>query len=333
MTDTDDGGTMLPRPDFTATFPGPFPAGPHSERTEHRLLDWLEEHPLLPSAKAKAVLVNITSHGASRTFPTADADDLLLFAELLLWLTAFDDVHAEGNGVGGPAALVDRASELMLVLAGGNPPRAMSPFPAVLHDLLARFRARASAAAYHRLAASLRDTLKALVWEAHHVAKPEGVALATYLAMRPHTVFIKTITAAGEILLGYELTDTQRALAAVRNLETAVANLAGWINDLASYEREMERGRGQPLSLPTLLHARHGGTIEEAFTRASSMCENEAAVARRGITDLAHASPNALTAHARALEDITRSFIWHTSHARYQGIRPNRGSSTSSPAR
>lgn len=333
MTGTGDGGPLLPRPDFTTTFPGPFPAGPHGERTEHRLLEWLEEHPLLPSAKARGVLVNITSHGASRTFPTADADELLLFAKLLLWLTAFDDTHAEGNAVGGPAALVDRISELMPVLAGGGPPRAENPFPAALHDLLTRFRARAGASAYHRLAASLRDTLMGLVWEAHHLARPEEVALATYLAMRPHTVFIRTIMVAGEIVLGYELTDTQRDLAAVRTVETAVANLAGWINDLASYERERERGPQQPLSLPTLLRARHGGTIAEAFARASSMCEDEAAVVRQGITDPAFASSDTLTAHARALEDITHSFIWHTSHARYQGVQPTRGSSISSPAR
>ena len=318
MTGTGDGGTMLPRPDFTATFPGPFPAGPHDERTEHRLLEWLEEHPLLPSARAREVLVNIAGHGASRTFPTADADELALFAELLLWLTAFDDTHAEGNAAGGPAALVDRVSELMPVLADGTASRAPDPFPAALHDLLARFRARAGAAAYHRLAASLRDTLMGLVWEAHHIARPEGVALATYLVMRPHTVFVRTIMAAGEIVLGYELTDTQRALAAVRKSETAVANLAGWINDLASYERERERGPQQPLSLSTLLQARHGGTIAEAFARASGMCENEAAVVRQGITDLAHASPDTLTAHARALEGITHSFVWHTDHARYQ---------------
>jgi len=319
MTGTRDAATVLPRPDFTATFPGPFPASPHGDHTERQLLGWLEEYPLLPSAKARSVLVNITSHGTSRTFPTADADDLVLFAELLLWLTAFDDVHGEGNAADDPVALVDRTAELMLVLAGGGPPPLTNPFPAALYDLLARFRARTGPAAYLRLAASLRDTLMALVWEAHHVAEPERVALATYLEMRPHTVFIRTIIAAAEIVLDYELTDAQRALAPVRQLETAVANLAGWINDLASYERELARGSVQPLSLPTLLRTRHGGNLQEAFARAAGMCENEAAVARKLITSLACDPPSTLTAHARALEDIARSFIWHTSHARYQG--------------
>jgi hypothetical protein len=315
---TGDAATILRRPDFTATFPGPFPAGRHGEDVERRLLGWLEEYPLLSSGKARGVLVNITSHGASRTFPTADADGLVLFSKLLLWLTAFDDVHGEGNAAGDPAALVDRTAELMLVLAGDSPTPLTNPFLAALYDLLPRFRARTGPAAYLRLTASLRDTLMALVWEAHHVAEPERVALTTYLQMRPHTVFVRTIIAAAEVVLDYELTDEQRALAPVRHLESAVANLAGWINDLASYEREVARGPAQPLSLPTLLRARHDGDLEEAFARAGSMCENEAAVARQWITSLACAPPSPLTAHARALEGIARSFVWHTSHARYQ---------------
>ncbi|MFE7444046.1 terpene synthase family protein [Streptomyces chartreusis] len=307
-----------PQPDFASTFAGPFPAGPHTEHTERRLLGWLEEHPLLPSARTRGTLVNITSHGASRTFPTADAEALALFAELLLWLTAFDDVHGEVNAACDPASLVDRTSELMLVLADDNPLPAVNPFPAALRDLLTRFRARTSPAAYLRLTASLRDTLMALMWEAHHVTQPEKVPLTAYLAMRPHTVFVKTIMVAAEIVLDYELTDAQRALEPIRRTETAVANLAGWINDLASYERELARGPAQPLSLPTLLKVRHGGTIEDAFARVSRMCEKEAAMTRQGITHLTCDPPNTLTAHARALEGIVCSFIWHTGHARYR---------------
>lgn len=319
MTASEAVAALLPRPDFTGTFPGPFPAGPHTPHTERRLLDWLEEHPLLPSARARDTLVNITSHGASRTFPTADADGLALFAELLLWLTAFDDIHAEVSAVRNVTALVDRTSELMLVLAGDSPSPGPDPFPAALHDVLGRFRARTGPAAYLRLTASLRDTLTALVWEAHHAAEPEKVDLRTYQAMRPHTVFVGTIMAAGEIVLDYELTDAQRVGEPVRRLEKAVARLTGWVNDLASYEREVARGSRQPpLSLPTLLRARYGGSLEEAFARAGRMCENEAVDVREGITDLSRQPSNALTAHARALEGITHAFLWHTTHARYQ---------------
>ncbi|MFJ2008279.1 (12E)-labda-8(17),12,14-triene synthase [Streptomyces chartreusis] len=317
MSGTHHAAAIPPQPDFTATFPGPHPASPHSRRTERELLSWLEEYPLLPHAKPRSILVNITSHGASRTFPTAAPDDLALFAKLLLWLTAFDDEHGEANAAANPAALVNHSGELMFVLTGVTPSSTANPFPGALHDLLARFRARTSPAKYLGLAASLRDTITALVWEAHHAAEPDGVALATYLAMRPHTVFVRTIIAAAEIVLDYELADSQRGLASVRCLESSVANLAGWINDLASYQREASRGPVQPLSLPTLLQARYHWELEQVFTHISGMCEDEADTARQRITELACAAPSALSAHARALENIARSFIWHTSHARY----------------
>ncbi|MFJ7238824.1 hypothetical protein ACIQWB_17035 [Streptomyces olivaceus] len=308
----------LPLPDFATTFPGPFPASPHGEHTEHRLLSWLEEHPLLPTTKARNSLANITSHGATHTFPTAEADDLALFAQLLLWLTAFDDVHGEGNATSTPGAFVDRTSELMLVLAGNDPSPAKNPFPTALHHLLTRFQIRTSPTAYHRLTAALRDTLIALIWEVHHTTKPEKVTLKTYLAMRPHTVFIKVIMATAEIILDYELTPAQRTLNPVRRLETSVSDLAGWINDLASYKRESAQGPTLPLSLPTLLQIQNRESIQEAFARANDMCESEAVAARQTITDLSRDHPNNLTTHARTLESITQSFIWHTSHARYQ---------------
>ncbi|MGW7571939.1 terpene synthase family protein [Streptomyces tendae] len=315
---TANAAAPLPLPLFATTFPGPFPASPYGEHTEQQLLGWLEQHRLLRTSTAKDALANITSHGAARSFPTADADDLALFAQLLLWLTAFDDVHGETSASNAPGLFVDHASELMLVLAGNDSPPAANPFPTALHHLLARFQIRASPTAYHRLTATLRDTLIALVWEAHHAAKPEKAELKAYLAMRPHTVFVRVIMATAEIILDYELTTAQRAQAPVRQLETSVANLAGWINDLASYKRESAQGPAHPLSLPTLLQAQHGGTIQEAFAHANDMCRREAANARQSITALSDDHPNALTTHARALESITHSFIWHTDHARYR---------------
>lgn len=318
MTGTKRTAGFLPQPDFTATFPGPHPVGPHGQTTERELLGWLEEYPLLPSAEPRSVLVNITSHGASRTFPTVDSDDLTLFAELMLWLTAFDDEHGEANAAADPAALASHAGELMLILAGGTPLPASSPFAGALHDLLARFRARTSPAKYLGLAASLRDNITALLWEAHQMTEPERVALTTYLAMRPHTVFVKTVMAAAEIVLDYELADRERVLTPVRRLETAVGNLAGWINDLASYQRETSWGPTQPLSLPGLLQVRYHEGLEQVFQHISGMCEDEAGAARQRITELSNAPQSALTAHARALENIARSFIWHTSHTRYE---------------
>ena len=305
-------------PDFSSTFPGPFPVSPHAVHVEQQALRWLGEFPLLTSSDALRALCNITGPGVARTFPAADRDSLVLCAHLFLWLTAFDDVHGEATASRDPGRLVDHVVELTCVLAGDDAPNAESPFAAALRDLLARFRARATVSQYLRLTGRLRDNLLGIVWEAHHLAEPERVTLAAYCAMRPHTVFVRTIMATAEIALNYELPDRERALAPVRDLETALAHLAGWINDLVSYEREATRSPAQPLSLPTLLRMRHSWSTEQAFAEVCRMCEEQAGVIRARITELTSGTGNALMVHARALETIAHSFIWHTGHARYR---------------
>lgn len=309
----------LPMPDLRRSFPGPFPTSPHAHDIERQTIQWLSVFPLISSQDALDALCNIAGHGMARTFPTADRDSLFLCTDLLLWLTAFDDAHGEAAGVRDPARLVRRISECVHLLAGHNePPGATSVFGAALRDILVRLKERATITKYLRLTAHLRDNLFGILWEAHHLDKPDQVSLPDYRAMRPHTVFVRTVMAAAEVALNYELTELQRSSSAVRELETAVADLAGWINDLASYTKEAAHDGPAPLSLPTLLMRKHKCDLEEAFQLASRMCEDQATRARARITELATIGESPLNDHARAIQSIASSYVWHTAHARYQ---------------
>ncbi|MFE4534516.1 terpene synthase family protein [Streptomyces scopuliridis] len=309
----------LPMPDLRGSFPGPFPASPHASDIERHAVQWLHTFPLIGSERALGALSDITAQGMARTFPTADRSSLFLCADLFLWLTAFDDAHGEAAGARDPARLVRRISECVHLLAGHHePPGEPSAFAAALRDLLDRFRERATPTQYLRLTAHLRDNLFGILWEAHHLDRPEHITLHDYRAMRPHTVFVRTVMATAEVMLGYELTDARRSSAAVRDLETAVADLAGWINDLASYAKETAHDGPVPLSLPTLLMREHTCDLEEAFRLASRMCEEQATVARARITELAVSEERPLTVHARAVESVVSSYVWHIHHSRYQ---------------
>ncbi|MFB6977120.1 terpene synthase family protein [Streptomyces scopuliridis] len=309
----------LPMPDLRGSFPGPFPASPHASDIKQHTVQWLHTFPLIKSERALGALSDITAQGIARTFPTADRSSLFLCADLFLWLTAFDDAHGEAAGARDPARLVRRISECVHLLAGHNePPGESSAFAAALRDLLARFGERATPTQYLRLTAHLRDNLFGILWEAHHLDRPEHVTLHDYRAMRPHTVFVRTVMATADVMLGYELTDAQRSSAAVRELETAVADLAGWINDLASYAKETAHDGTSPLSLPTLLMREHMCDLEEAFRLASRMCEEQATVARARITELAASKERPLIVHARAVESVASSYVWHIDHSRYQ---------------
>lgn len=309
----------LPMPDLQGSFPGPFPSSPHAHDIERQAIQWLDAFPLIGSQGALHALCNITGQGMARTFPTADRDGLFLSADLLLWLTAFDDAHGEAAGAHDPAGLVRRISECVHLLAGHEePPGTRSVFGAALGDLLVRFRERATPTQYLRLAAHLRDNLFGLLWEAHHLHAPDRVTVHDYRAMRPHTVFVRTVMAVADVALGYELTEQQRSSAVVRELETAVANLAGWINDLASYAKEAAHDGGSPLSLPTLLMRQQGCDLEEAFRLASRMCEEQAAMAADRITELTATGEEPLIDHAQAMKSIASSYVWHIDHSRYQ---------------
>ncbi|MFJ5726006.1 terpene synthase family protein [Streptomyces sp. NPDC093149] len=309
----------LPMPDLGGSFPGPFVTSPHANAIEQQTADWLRTFPLLRSPSEQKTLCNITAQGVARLLPTADRDGIFLCADLFLWLTAFDDTHGEAEGARDTTRLVHHISQCVHLLNGYDEPKDEdSAYTAALRDILGRLQERATPTQYLRLTTHLRDNLFGILWEAHHLGRPDQVTLSNYCAMRPHTVFVRTVMATAEIALRYELTDDQRASAAVRELEEAVANLAGWINDLASYAKETSRGGPTPLSLPTLLIRHRECDLEGAFRLASRMCEDQASTARLRITELAINSKGSLADHARTMDGIAASYVWHIGHARYK---------------
>jgi hypothetical protein len=309
----------LPMPDLQESFPGPFPVSPHAEAVGRQTADWLHRFPLAGSPGALRSLCDITAQGVARVLPTADQDGVSLCADLLLWLTAFDDAHGEAEGARDPARLARHIGQCVHVLAGPDEPTGPTGgYPTALRDLLRRLRERATPTQYLRLTAHLRDNLFGILWEAHHLDEPGQVSLDDYRAMRPHTVFVRTVMVTAEIALGYEPSEDRRASAAVRELERAVADLAGWINDLASYAKEAARDGPAPLSLPTLLMRDRECDLEEAFRLASRMCEEQASTARLRITELTVDGENPLSDHARTMGTVAASYAWHTEHTRYR---------------
>ncbi len=306
----------LAMPDLGVTFPGPFPTSPHAVAVDRHLRRWATERNLSLPANELRPLCGITSRGIARAFPTADLDSLLLAAELFLWLVAFDDTHGEMTAAADPAALAGHVDELTSVLAGHTPTTPPGPFTTALRDLLDRIRDSATPNQYLTLTGHLHGNLLGLLWEAHHLNDPSRVPLHTYRMMRPLTVFARTLTAIAPIALSYELPERQGAADLSDRAESAVARLAGWVNDLASYSREASRSTVPPLSLPTLLMYERRLQLPEAFTTAAGMCEEQAALARALIDELS-ASPSQFRRHAQALVHVVHAFIWHIHHDRY----------------
>lgn len=304
-------------PDLGAAFPGPFPTSPHADTADRHLRRWAAERNLPVPADELRTLCGITSQGIVRALPTADLDSLLLAAELFLWLVAFDDTHGETAAAADPAALAGHIDELTGVLADNAPTPEPGPFTTALRDLLDRIRNRATPSQYLTLTGHLHGNLRGLLWEARHLNDPSRVPLHTYRMMRPLTVFARTLTAITPIALSYELPDRHGAADLADRAESAVACLAGWINDLASYSREASRSPVPPLSLPTLLMHEHRLQLPEALRAAARLCEEQAVLARALINELSTTGSLPLTRHAQALKHIVHAFIWHIDHDRY----------------
>jgi hypothetical protein len=304
-------------PDFGAAFPGPFPTSPHAVTADRHLRRWAAERNLPVPADELRTLCGITSQGIVRALPTADLGSLLLAAELLLWLVAFDDTHGETTAAADPAALAGHIDELTGVLADNTPTSPPGPFTTALRDLLDRIRDRATPSQYLTLTGHLHGNLRGLLWEARHLNDPSRVSLHTYRTMRPLTVFARTLAAIAPITLSYELPERQGAADLVDRSESAVACLAGWVNDLASYSREASRSSVPPLSLPTLLMGEHRLQLPEAFRAAARLCDEQAVLARALIDELSATGSLPLTRHAQALKHIAHAFIWHIDHDRY----------------
>ncbi|GHE71092.1 hypothetical protein ABZ508_09310 [Streptomyces lavendulocolor] len=307
----------LTMPDLGAAFPGPFPTSPHAVTADRHLRRWAAERNLPVPADELRTLCGITSQGIVRALPTADLDSLLLAAELFLWLVAFDDTHGETTAAADPAALANHIDDLTGVLADNTPTAPPGPFTTALRDLLDRIRGRATPSQYLTLTGHLHGNLLGLLWEAQHLNDPSRVPLHTYGTMRPLTVFARTLTAIAPIALSYELPERHGAADLVDRSESAVARLAGWVNDLASYSREASRSPVPPLSLPTLLMRERHLQLSEAFMTAARMCEEQALLARALIDELSATGSLPLTHHAQALKHTVHAFIWHIDHDRY----------------
>ncbi|MEV8099094.1 hypothetical protein [Kitasatospora sp. NPDC085879] len=319
MTTTDRTGiAALPMPDLSRTFPGPFPASPHADHIQAHVGQWLQRFPLIGPHDARRTLCDIVAHGVARTFPTAGPDGLFLCADLFLWLTAFDDTYGEATAAGSPAPLVRRIQGCVHLLADGEPPGDTDPFDEALQDLLVRLRTRATTAQYLRVTGYLRDVLFGILWEAHHLTEPDHVRMQDYRTMRPHTVLARTLIAVAEVVLRYELPEEARNSQAVRQAESAVADLAGVLNDLGSYARESAKGIPNSLNLISLIRREQNCDIPTAYAAASLLGEERAATARHGIGELTASNSAPLAQHAGALESIACSYIWHIDHARYR---------------
>ncbi|MFE0422148.1 hypothetical protein [Streptomyces sp. NPDC058953] len=259
----------------------PFPdrIHPDADEIDRASLGWLDELALIadPAVRARFGRSRI-GWQASRTTPCADTELVQLHSDWQMWLFAFDDIRSEETAAGARPGPMARGlvSFLRILQDPGTRVDEEDAFTAGLRSLRRRLEAVASQVQVDRFVTSVLGYWFAQVWEAANRAEAVWPTVEEYTAMRVHSGAVPTCLALIDVVGRFELSAAELARPEVKALTTKAVNSVCWANDIHSYEKESTRSH-HPVNLPTLLHRRDRGTVQEAIDLAAKMHDAEVA--------------------------------------------------------
>lgn len=171
----------------------------------------------------------------------AEAEDLSLAAEWILWMDIVDDAVESY-----PADQLSRELEPLTWILCHNghstAPPAAGPLVQSLADLWQRTRAGMSPVWCARVAHAWRRCADSMPWEAANRAAGRPPHLDDYIATRPTAGAAYLALLLTEGLCNYELTDALHHCGPLSALRTLACDQICWANDLLSLGREEQRG-------------------------------------------------------------------------------------------
>jgi hypothetical protein len=292
---------------------------PHVQDAENHARVWMNRYGLTGTETQRHMIhASFIGKAIAWNFPDADLDSLYQATEIFAWALGFDDTRAETVSQAEFAQLMNEIPRLMGALGGIVSDHTSTGFVAALTDLVRGFN-RWPPQQILRILDAIRATLTGLVWEAHIRSTGAHPSVDDYLVMRPYFFYSYILIALAEPIGRYTLPDDLRHSPDVQRLETAVANLIAWQNDLVSFHLETELFGPTPLSLPGLLAIHQGCDYREAFSRVYSMYEEETRQAIQLINRCRASGTPQLRYHADAMTKmITGCYVWHTNIAKHR---------------
>ena len=302
---TGTGGDVL-RPVFGFWDLFPCRSSPLADAVDGHTLAWIDERRLVVSDDGVGARVMAARVGriAALIYPAAERELLELAADLFAWLSCFDDLHVEASPDPARASRTGSAASFIASFVGvvesrERPADGAPAFTTALVELMERLRDLVTPAQAERVGSRLVSLFLAMLWEGTTAGRVVG--LDEYAAMRPHTVFGYLAGALIEPCAGLDLPADVHARTPVRRLLRATALLWGWTNDLYSFAYEYQELGSLPRTLPWVLQHAHGVGLDEAFVRASAMCEEEALLAHELITRLSRSATPGLSRYSEAV--------------------------------
>jgi len=241
----------LPLPDLY--MPYSFRTSPHLDAARQHTIEWATALGFvepLPGVRSSRVWDEHHlrafdfAHCAAMIDADATPEGLELSADWLTWGTYGDDlfplVYGTTNDLAGAKACADRLAGFMPLDLEAPSPEPTTPLERGLADLWPRTAGGLAEAARRLLRAAVEDMLAGWLWELRNVAENRIPDPVDYVEMR-RQAFGADLTMSLSRLANWEVIPPAVHYSRVmRELETAAQDYACGLNDLFSYQKEVE---------------------------------------------------------------------------------------------
>ncbi|WP_235978626.1 terpene synthase family protein, partial [Streptomyces lycii] len=225
---------------------------PHLDAARRNVVDWARRMGVLgplPGAPGPGVWTEekIVDYDlplcAAGIHPDATPDELDLSSAWLAWGTYGDDwfpvVHGRTRDLAGARASVERLPAFMPV-DGSPPPPPANALERSLADLWARTAGPMEPDARRRFRATVEDMTSSWLWELSNQAQNRVPDVVDYIEMRRMTFGSDLTMSLCRLSHGRRVPDEVYGSGPVRSLENAAADYAALLNDVFSYQKEIE---------------------------------------------------------------------------------------------
>lgn len=236
------GPSLLP--DFD--LPYPLTLSPHHEEAKRLSLDWSERFGLFEDIWDRKMCEGFDFALCSAGLdPDATLEELELSAEWLTWGTYGDDyypvVFGRTRNLAGAKECTERLKSCMsLEDPAAGLALAVAPMERSLADLWARTAGPMSPWGRAQLRTSLDAMLDSWLWELHNMAQHRVPDPVDYIEMRRTTFGSELTMLLSRLRHADALPEAIYRTGTVRALENSVADYGSLINDLFSYQKEIE---------------------------------------------------------------------------------------------
>ncbi|MGW1884514.1 terpene synthase family protein [Streptomyces sp. NPDC001970] len=331
------GPSLLP--DFDIPFP--LTLSPHLDDARRKSLAWAGRMGLLDDIWDGQMLAGFDFALCSAGLdPDATPEELELSAEWLTWGTYGDDyyplVFGRPRNLVGAKVTTERLKACMPVddpAAGAAP--AAGPMERALADLWARTAGPMGPEARAALRGALDTMVESWLWELHNHAQHRVPDPVDYIEMRRHTFGSELTMMLCRLRHEGELPPEIYRSGTVRSLENSLADYAAFLNDLFSYQKEIEV-EGEVHNIVLVVQNFFGCGYPDAVAITDDLMRSRLRqyehVKRNELPvlyddfDLDTEGRAALDAYVRELEDWVAGILnWHRGVRRYGAEDVRRG--------